>query len=439
MQLLKLLKDMFSLEEDKANEEEIVESIKKGVEFKGTNLWALMFSIFIASIGLNVNSAAVIIGAMLISPLMGPIMGFGLGIGINDFELIKKSAKNLVVAILISMIVSTCYFLITPLKGAQSELLARTTPAIWDVFIAFFGGLAGIVAGSRKDKGNAIPGVAIATALMPPLCTASYGIATGNITYFAGAFYLFFINSVFISFSTFLIVRLLKFRKKQFLDKERENQVKKYIAIIIILTLLPSSYLGKLMVDKVYFESKAEKFIKNEIASNGIQIVENKILFKDKKIEIYYIGENLSDIEITVIKNSMKNYKLSDTKLEFKQVFDLEKGLAKNIQTMKQAVLEEFYNKNSIVIAEKNKEIAELKGKIEKMSIEQKLPLQIKNEINVIYPELKNVRFFIGEDKAILIYEKEKKLSFENEERIKKIIEVKSGIKINEITLIYQK
>ena len=193
------------------------------------------------------------------------------------------------------------------------------------------------------------------------------------------------------------------------------------------------------MVDKVYFESKAEKFIKNEIASNGIQIVENKILFKDKKIEIYYIGENLSDIEITVIKNSMKNYKLSDTKLEFKQVFDLEKGLAKNIQTMKQAVLEEFYNKNSIVIAEKNKEIAELKEKIEKMSLEQKLPLQIKNEINVIYPELKNVRFFIGEDKAILIYEKEKKLSFENEERIKKIIEVKSGIQINEITLIYQK
>lgn len=219
-------KDIFTLEEDKVNEEEVVESIIKGVEFRGTNLWILIFSILIASIGLNVNSTAVIIGAMLISPLMGPIMGVGLGIGINDFELIKKSLKNLFIAVVISIFVSTFYFYITPLKDAQSEILARTTPAIWDVFIAFFGGLAGIVAGSRKDKSNVIPGVAIATALMPPLCTASYGIANLNLTYFAGAFYLFFINSVFISFATFLIVRVLKFKKKVFLNIQAEKKVK---------------------------------------------------------------------------------------------------------------------------------------------------------------------------------------------------------------------
>lgn len=224
--LREIIHDRFNLEEDKASEDEIIENVKKGIEFKGMNLWVLIFAIFIASIGLNVNSTAVIIGAMLISPLMGPIMGIGLGIGINDFELIKKSYKNLGVAVLISVITSTFYFLITPLSDAQSELLARTTPTIWDVFIALFGGLAGIVAATRKSISNVIPGVAIATALMPPLCTAGYGLATGTLSYFLGAMYLFFINSVFISLATYLIVRFTKFHKKEFLDPLREKKSK---------------------------------------------------------------------------------------------------------------------------------------------------------------------------------------------------------------------
>ena len=158
------LLDRFNLEEDKANENEIVDAIKKGIEFRGTNVWVLIFAIFIASIGLNVNSTAVIIGAMLISPLMGPIMGIGLGIGINDFELIKKAFKNLAIATVISVLTSSLYFFISPLSDAQSELLARTTPTIWDVMIALFGGLAGIVAATRKNVSNVIPGVAIETA-----------------------------------------------------------------------------------------------------------------------------------------------------------------------------------------------------------------------------------------------------------------------------------
>ena len=181
---------------DKDNEALIVESIRNGVEFKGTNLWILIFAIFIASLGLNVNSTAVIIGAMLIYPLMGPIMGIGLGVGINDFELIKKAFRNLLIATIFSVLTSTLYFLLSPLNEARSELLARTTPTIYDVLIAFFGGMAGIVASSTKLKGNVIPGVAIATALMPPLCTAGFGLANGNMHYFFGAFYLFFINSV---------------------------------------------------------------------------------------------------------------------------------------------------------------------------------------------------------------------------------------------------
>ena len=161
---------------------------------------------------------------MLISPLMGPIMGLGLGLGIYDFELIKKSLKNLTIAVVISLTTSSLYFLLTPLREAQSEILARTYPTIWDVFIAFLGGLAGIIAITRKDKGNAIPGVAIATALMPPLCTAGYGIASGNFLFFLGSFYLFFINSVFISLSTFLIVRFLKFPQINFVDLKLEKK-----------------------------------------------------------------------------------------------------------------------------------------------------------------------------------------------------------------------
>ena len=213
------IKQFFSeyldLRKDKDNEALIVESIRNGVEFKGTNLWILIFAIFIASLGLNVNSTAVIIGAMLISPLMGPIMGVGLAIGQNDFELLKRSLKSYLVATVFSVITATLYFSLTPLDEVQSELLARTSPTIYDVLIALCGGLAGIIALSTKEKGNVIPGVAIATALMPPLCTAGFGLATGNLLYFLGAFYLYFINEELDFNNTQVIDRKISFEKKE--------------------------------------------------------------------------------------------------------------------------------------------------------------------------------------------------------------------------------
>ncbi|MFW9613757.1 MAG: TIGR00341 family protein, partial [Macellibacteroides fermentans] len=221
----------FDVRQDKEDELETIDTISKGIEFKGTNLWVLIFATFIASLGLNTNSTAVIIGAMLISPLMGPIMGFGVGLGISDFDMIKRSFRNFATATIFSVITSSIYFMISPISEAQSELLARTQPTVYDVLIAFFGGLAGIIASSTKSKGNVIPGVAIATALMPPLCTAGYGIATGNLYYFFGAFYLFFINTVFISVATYLVVRVLKYPKKVFLDKAREKTVHRYVGI----------------------------------------------------------------------------------------------------------------------------------------------------------------------------------------------------------------
>ncbi|MGB1248344.1 MAG: TIGR00341 family protein, partial [Chitinophagales bacterium] len=223
------IKNQFSLAQDTEREFEIIDAIKKGVPFRGINLYTLIFAVLICSVGLNVNSTAVIIGAMLISPLMGPIMGLGLGVGINDFDLMKKAGKNLALAVIFSVLTSCLYFLISPITEVQSELLARTSPTTFDVLIAIFGGLTGVLAGSSKEKGNAIPGVAIATALMPPLCTAGFGIATANWSFVLGAMYLFFINSVMISVTTLTVVKILNFRPKEFLDKKKETFTKRAI------------------------------------------------------------------------------------------------------------------------------------------------------------------------------------------------------------------
>ncbi|MCB0814367.1 MAG: TIGR00341 family protein, partial [Flavobacteriales bacterium] len=241
---------LFDLTEDAQEYSAVVEEVSRNVVFRGTNLWILMFAIVICSVGLNVNSTAVIIGAMLISPLMGPIIGVGVGVGIFDTQLIRKGARNLLVAVVISVFSSALYFWITPLSEAQSELLARTTPTLWDVLIALFGGLAGIVAATRKEKTNVIPGVAIATALMPPLCTTGYGLATGQWAYFLGALYLFFINAVFISVSAFLLVRLLRFPRATFVDQVQERRVRWIVWIVVVITVIPSVWLAYTLVER---------------------------------------------------------------------------------------------------------------------------------------------------------------------------------------------
>jgi uncharacterized hydrophobic protein (TIGR00271 family) len=218
------LRYRLNISEDKADNQEIIQTILKGVVFKGVNLWTLIFAIIIASIGLDVNSTAVIIGAMLISPLMGPIMGIGLGAGIGNLALVKKAGKNLLLASGIALLTSTTYFVLSPIHLAQSELLARTSPTIWDVLIAFVGGTAGIVASTRKQFNNIIPGVAIATALMPPLCTAGFGLANLEWPYFFGALYLYLINSVFISIATFLAVRIMKINPTDGLNGAAEKK-----------------------------------------------------------------------------------------------------------------------------------------------------------------------------------------------------------------------
>ena len=390
------LKDRFNLEEDKANENEIIDSIKKGVEFRGINLWVLIFAIFIASIGLNVNSTAVIIGAMLISPLMGPIMGIGLGIGINDFDLIKKAYKNLAIATVIGVSTSAVYFLISPISDAQSELLARTTPTIWDVMIALFGGLAGIVATTRKSISNVIPGVAIATALMPPLCTAGFGLATGNLSFFFGAFYLYFINSVFISLSSFIIVRFLKFQKKTLLDSSSERRVRRYILIVVTMTVIPSIVMAYNIVTKSFVDKKIQQFVNNELTFDNAQhISKNFKRVGDKNVlEVFLLGEIISNDIISQAEKKLKNYGLTDIELKVKQ--GVGDNIKQDMSSLRVGVIEDLYRKNEEIIKNKDKKISLLENEVNRLKSES-FPVQdISNEIKALNKNL--VEFTISKN-----------------------------------------
>ena len=382
------IKEFFDLRKSKENEELTVESIRHGVVFKGTNLWVLIFAIFIASLGLNVNSTAVIIGAMLISPLMGPIMGFGLAVGISDFELLKQSFKSYLLTTFISVVTSTLYFSLTPLNEVQSELLARTSPTIYDVLIALFGGLAGIIAVSTKEKGNVIPGAAIATALMPPLCTAGFGLATGNIFYFLGAFYLYFINSVFISFATYLGVRFMHFKRKDFVDKQREQMVRRYIIALVLVTMCPAFYLTYGIVKTTFYEASANSFIAKEFDFEHTQVISRKISYDEKEIRVVLVGNELTQPELDKVHNSLKHYNLEDTKLTIVQGMNsdnLDMGM------LKAQVMEDFYKDSEERLQEQQEEIQHLRKELKNYTTYHQLNKQIVPELKVLYPQVERI------------------------------------------------
>ena len=373
------LRESFSLKEDKAEEQEIVDNIKKDVSFRGTNLWTLVFAILIASIGLNVNSTAVIIGAMLISPLMGPIMGVGLAVATNDLDLLKRGVKNLAIAVIISIITSTVYFYITPLHNVNSELLARVNPSLWDVFIAFFGGLAGIVAGTRTKKSTVIPGVAIATALMPPLCTAGFGIATGQLMYTVGAAYLFFINSMFICFATFLVVRKLHFHKHEFQTQSGEKKVIRLIWTVVLITLLPSIFLAYRIVKRAIFESSAKNYVQQEFRFPRTQVINRNYKMAGTKttIELLVVGEELRPATIYSLAERMTLYGLDSTKLIVHQGLDAKQEI--DLAQIKASILEDVFMKEK-----QNETISLQHHKID-------LPIpDLQLELNSLYPNLRN-------------------------------------------------
>ena len=274
--------------------------------------------IVIASVGLNTNSIPVIIGAMLISPLMGPIFGIGYGLGTNDTAFIKTAFKNLLIMVVISILASSIYFLVSPLELENpTELLARTNPTIYDVLIALFGGFAGIIEISRKDKGTVISGVAIATALMPPLCTAGFGLASGSLKYFAGAMYLFFINSIFIAIATFLTVKYLKFPMATFTDPARKKRVSRWVAALTIIIVAPSVYSAVIMIRENNFSHTAKEFISENKELTRSYIYDYDIYSHSKppKLELYIAGDALSQEEMSALYRSAHKYGLTDDQL----------------------------------------------------------------------------------------------------------------------------
>ena len=361
----KFLSEYLDLRKDKDNELETVDSIRKGVEFKGANLWILIFAIFMASLGLNVNSTAVIIGAMLISPLMGPIMGVGLSVGLNDFELMKRSLKSFLITTLFSVTTATVFFLVSPVAEGQSELLARTSPTIYDVFIA--------------------------TALMPPLCTAGYGLATGNLVYFLGAFYLYFINSVFISLATFAGVRVMHFQRKEFVDKKREKKVRQYIILIAVLTMCPAVYLTVGIIQSTFYESAANRFVAEQLSFENTQVLDKKIHYhgsKDNEIRVVLIGQEVPEASIAIARSKMKDYKLGETKLIVLQGMNNE---AVDISSIRAMVMEDFYKNSEERLVEQTKKITVLEQSLARYKSFDELGKTIVPELKVLYPSVKTV------------------------------------------------
>ncbi len=308
----KFILSIFSFSNDKdVNPIAVMEDIKKGIEFRGYNVWILICSIFICSIGLNVNSVAVVIGAMLISPLMGPIRGIGLSVGTNNFKLLIYSLVNFGIATVVSILASFLYFKLMPFKDETSEILARTEPFILDVLIAFFGGLAGIIAASKQDNSTVVPGVAIATALMPPLCVTGYGLATGNWPFALGAFYLFILNSLFICLATIVVLRYLKFPLATYVNKKKERKFKIYIAVFLAIILIPSGLKFKQIFDKSVFNNLAKTFVKEEISEiPGVKIFDEDYNFENETITLFLAGNSL----ITELRQKELQAKLTNDK-----------------------------------------------------------------------------------------------------------------------------
>lgn len=341
--LWQIIKSYFNVLPYKDGEKYVIKQITNGINFQGSNLWILIFAVFIASLGLNVNSTAVIIGAMLISPLMGPIIGMGLALGIADLDLFKQSIKNYLVSTFISVITATIYFTLSPITDAQSELLARTSPTLYDVLIALFGGAAGFLATSTKGRNNVVPGVAIATALMPPLCTAGYGLAVQNSSYFFGAFYLYFINTVFIAFTTCVGVRFLHFHRKQFINREQMRRVNLYIVTIIIITIIPASYMTWNIIKQSVFENNIENFVTKELNYSGTNILSHQYDLKTKTLHVVAVGNPISTDSIAKAQKAMTNYQLDGYALKVIQ--------GSNSDSL---LLLQHKNKGQLMVGEKN-------------------------------------------------------------------------------------
>ena len=425
--------DFINLHNGEEKREKVLETIKSNISFRGSNLWILACAIVIASVGLNVNSTAVIIGAMLISPLMGPIVGTGFALAIYDFDLLKKSGRNLLIATIVSLLVATIYFFVSPFKETQSELLARTSPNIYDVLIAFFGGLVGVIALTRVEKGNPIPGVAIATALMPPLCTAGYGLAIGNFSYFFGAFYLYSINCFFICISTFLIVKYLKYEPVNNLNTKFEKQIRYGITSLIFVMIIPSFYLAFNLFQEKKFSQKVELFISKEFSNNGYALIYKDISYttNPKKIELAFLTKKFTTQELDILNQKLLQYDITNTKLNIRQ----------ETKDIKGEILDEL-GKQDKILSEKDILINNLHNELNKYKLDNTETIK---EITILFPELKNVSIGRHITNAntdsskiitVFLYQTDRKTKYIDTEKLKKWLSQK--LKTTDIETVQQ-
>jgi uncharacterized hydrophobic protein (TIGR00271 family) len=387
--LLAKVRNHFDLMADREDEQQVIDDISRNAVFNGANVWVLIFAIFVASLGLNVNSTAVIIGAMLISPLMGPIIGMGLAVGINDLDLLKRSFRNYAVATVVSVVTATIYFIFSPYKEVQSELLARTSPTLYDVMIAFFGGAAGIVALCTKGKGgNVIPGVAIATALMPPLCTAGFGLATGRWLFFLGAFYLFFINTVFIALATTLGVRLMKFHQHVFITTERGRHAKKVLVTIVVLTMIPAAVMTWQIVKNELLNNHVKEFVATELQQNGTLILQSDINKDKQLLRIVAIGKKISEAQQKEARKRMPHYGLEKFQLRIIQEAQTDSMSHLNSEL---AQVSSHLEANHHQLLELSAENTELERQLNEYVRYENMSNEIRGEMSVLFPHIKTL------------------------------------------------
>lgn len=371
-------------------------AIRSNIEFRGPNAWILAVAIIIASVGLNVNSIPVIIGAMLISPLMGPIFGLGLGLGINDIDLMKQAGKNLLIMVSISVVVSVAYFIITPLSLSNpTELLARTRPTIFDVMIALFGGFAGIFEQCRKEKGTVFAGVAIATALMPPLCTAGYGLATGNLGSFFGALYLFCINCLFITMATYFLIRYFRFKKTEYADQGFGLKTQRITSVLIIIFLIPSIWSAVTLVKQNNFDKKAMAFVEAHRSIGNSIIYDYKIEHLEGSIlKVFMTGETLSESDRNNLYTYAQEYGIDVEQIAIKEY------ITQNSQN-NDDVFKGIYERLDSKIEQYETTIEKLNSELQAAKKEELPYMQIANEISASYPDIKDI--YIGQGNLISI------------------------------------
>lgn len=376
----------FSLKYELDNHETIYAALVKSVVFKGTNLWILIFAILLASVGLNMNSTAVIIGAMLISPLMGPINGIGYSIAVYDFPLMRRSVKNFSFAVLVSLVSSTVYFTVSPLSTAHSELLARTSPTIYDVLIALFGGLAGIIAIASKNKGNVIPGVAIATALMPPLCTAGYGLATAQLNFFFGAIYLFTINTVFIALASVTVSQILRFPSHQELNSNSKKRVTSAVSLVTLLVLIPSIFFGYTLVKKERFSENAKKYIASLSTFEQNFLLKSDYDFEKQEINLVFGGFKFNEEQRVRIRKNAKIFNLNDVNIK------IEQGL--NFNRFDENIKQRYLL--GLKVAQLESEINAKNHFIDSLNNQSKMGKVLLNELQILFPQVKSCSYQVG-------------------------------------------